>query len=101
MRTKTLAVYRAGHNVIDLRMPSRRARTNAVTFAVRLSGNRSSPEELHQFCSRVCLAGTVKGEESHGLTGTTYFVLDGVAPAPSAATGFKSTTRNLHLLRPG
>ena len=42
---------------------------------------------------KVCIAGKVKG--NHGLNGTTYFVLDGVADAPPAAAGFKSSTGTL------
>jgi hypothetical protein len=54
--------------------------------------DRSSPEG----CTgplKVCIAGKVKG--NRGLNGTTYFVLEGVAAAPPAAAGFKSSTGTL------
>jgi len=37
-----------------------------------------------------CAAGTVEG--NRGLNGTTYFVLDGVAPGPTTAQGYSATS---------
>jgi hypothetical protein len=54
--------------------------------------DRSSPEGCISPL-KVCIAGTVKG--NRGLNGTTYFVLDGIADAPTTAAGFKSSTGTL------
>jgi hypothetical protein len=87
VRTKTLAV--SVLVIMSLTFGCIPARADQCSNVRAQIIDRSSPEGCTSLL-KVCLAGTVKG--NHGLTGTTYFVLDGVAPAPSAATGFKSTT---------
>ncbi len=87
MRTKTLAVSVLA--TMSMTVGCIRALGDQCSNVRAQIIDRSSPEGCTSPL-KVCLAGTVKG--NHGLTGTTYFVLDGVAPAPSAAAGFKSTT---------
>jgi hypothetical protein len=83
VRTKTLAV--SVLVIMSLTFGCIPARADQCSNVRAQIIDRSFPEGCTSLL-KVCLAGTVKG--NHGLTGTTYFVLDGVAPAPSAAAGF-------------